>query len=41
MSQIEERLAALGLELPRPPTPIANFLPFRVQGFEMVQPICE
>lgn len=32
MSQIEERLAALGLELPRPPTPIANFLPFRVQG---------
>lgn len=32
MSRIEERLAALGLELPRPPTPIANFLPFRVQG---------
>ena len=32
MSQIEERLAALGLELPRPPTPIANFLPLRVQG---------
>ena len=32
MSRIEERLAALGLELPTPPTPIANFLPFRVQG---------
>ena len=32
MSRIEERLAALELELPRPPTPIANFLPFRVQG---------
>ena len=32
MSEIEERLAALGLELPRPPKPIANFLPFRVQG---------
>ena len=31
MSRIEDRLAALGLELPRPPTPIANFLPFRVQ----------
>lgn len=32
MSRIEQRLAALGLELPTPPTPIANFLPFRVQG---------
>lgn len=32
MSRIEERLASLGLELPRPPTPLANFLPFRVEG---------
>lgn len=32
MSRIEERLAALGLALPTPPTPIANFLPFRVEG---------
>ncbi len=32
MSRIEDRLAALGLQLPQPPTPIANFLPFRVQG---------
>lgn len=32
MSRIEDRLAALRLELPRPPTPIANFLPFRVHG---------
>lgn len=32
MSRIEERLAAMGLQLPRPPTPIANFLPFRVDG---------
>lgn len=30
MSRIEERLAALGLQLPQPPTPIANFLPFCV-----------
>jgi enamine deaminase RidA (YjgF/YER057c/UK114 family) len=32
MSRIETRLAELGLKLPRPPTPIANFLPFRVSG---------
>ena len=32
MSAIEDRLAAMGLELPRPPTPIANFLPFRRHG---------
>ncbi len=32
MSPIEERLAALGLELPMPPTPIANFVPFTVTG---------
>jgi len=32
MSRIEERLAAMGLELPTPPTPIANFLPYRVEG---------
>ena len=30
MSRIEERLAALGLALPTPPTPVANFLPFRI-----------
>jgi enamine deaminase RidA (YjgF/YER057c/UK114 family) len=32
MSQIEARLAELGLELPTPPTPIASFLPYRVHG---------
>lgn len=32
MSRIEDRLAELGLELPAPPKPIANFLPFTVQG---------
>jgi enamine deaminase RidA (YjgF/YER057c/UK114 family) len=32
MSAIEDRLAALGLVLPQPPTPIANFLPFRWHG---------
>ncbi len=32
MSRIEQRLAALGLELPVPPTPIANFVPFRLAG---------
>jgi enamine deaminase RidA (YjgF/YER057c/UK114 family) len=32
MSLIEERLAALGLELPVAPTPIANFVPFTVTG---------
>jgi enamine deaminase RidA (YjgF/YER057c/UK114 family) len=32
MSVIEDKLAALGLKLPSPPTPIANFLPFRVLG---------
>lgn len=32
MSRIEDRLAALGLELPRPPIPVANFLPFRRHG---------
>ncbi len=30
MSRVEERLVALGLALPQPPTPVANFLPFRV-----------
>lgn len=29
-SRIESRLAGLGLELPRPPVPIANFVPFRI-----------
>ncbi|GAA5166436.1 RidA family protein [Viridibacterium curvum] len=32
MSQIEQRLAALGLELPTPPVPIANFVPWTQQG---------
>jgi enamine deaminase RidA (YjgF/YER057c/UK114 family) len=32
MSRIEARLAAMGLELPVPPTPIANFVPFQRQG---------
>lgn len=30
MSRIEEALAARGLVLPTPPTPIANFLPYAV-----------
>jgi enamine deaminase RidA (YjgF/YER057c/UK114 family) len=29
---VEARLAALGIELPPPPVPIATFLPFRVTG---------
>jgi enamine deaminase RidA (YjgF/YER057c/UK114 family) len=29
---VERRLAALGIELPPPPVPIASFLPFRVAG---------
>ncbi len=32
MSRIEAKLAELGLELPRPPVPIANFVPFTVTG---------
>ena len=31
-SRIETRLAELGLELPQPPVPIANFVPFRISG---------
>ena len=31
MSAIESKLAAMCLELPEPPRPIANFLPFRVK----------
>jgi enamine deaminase RidA (YjgF/YER057c/UK114 family) len=30
--EVELRLQALGLKLPRRPTPIASFLPFRVSG---------
>ena len=30
--EVELRLLALGLNLPVRPTPIANFLPFRVAG---------
>ncbi|WP_341677033.1 RidA family protein [Niveibacterium sp. SC-1] len=32
MSRIENALKDLGLQLPTPPTPIANFLPFRRHG---------
>lgn len=32
MSRVEQRLAALGLELPTPPVPIANFVPWRREG---------
>ena len=28
MSQVEDRLAALGVELPRPNAPVANYVPF-------------
>ncbi len=32
MSLVEQRLAALGFELPTPPTPIANFVPYKLHG---------
>lgn len=32
MNRVEARLEALGLELPRPPVPIANFVPFTITG---------
>lgn len=32
MSEMRERLAQMGLELPRPPVPIANFMPFTRTG---------
>jgi enamine deaminase RidA (YjgF/YER057c/UK114 family) len=32
MTRIEARLSELRLELPRPPVPIVNFLPYRVSG---------
>ena len=32
MSRIEDRLAALGVTLPQPNTPIANYVPFVRQG---------
>jgi enamine deaminase RidA (YjgF/YER057c/UK114 family) len=32
MSSVEDLLATLGLVLPTPPTPIANFLPWRRSG---------
>lgn len=32
MSQIEERLAELGIELPRPNAPVANYVPFVRMG---------
>jgi enamine deaminase RidA (YjgF/YER057c/UK114 family) len=30
MSRVEAKLAEMGLELPAPPTPIANFVPFHL-----------
>lgn len=32
MSQVEQRLAALGLELPNPVAPVANYVPFVRMG---------
>jgi enamine deaminase RidA (YjgF/YER057c/UK114 family) len=32
MSQIEQRLRALGIELPSPPAPVASYVPFTVSG---------
>jgi enamine deaminase RidA (YjgF/YER057c/UK114 family) len=32
MNRIEAKLSELGLELPRPPVPIANFVPFAITG---------
>jgi len=32
---IDARLAELGLELPTPPTPIANFIPWRREGSQV------
>lgn len=32
MSSIEERLGALGLTLPEPASPVANYIPFTVSG---------
>lgn len=32
MSRIEARLAELGLQLPTPPVPVANFVPFSTSG---------
>ena len=32
VDEVELRLSALGLSLPECPTPVANFLPFRVSG---------
>ncbi len=32
MSEIRKRLADMGLELPTPPTPIANFVPYTIVG---------
>ena len=43
MSRVEERLAELGLALPAPPRPIANFVPWRRHGTLVVLAgqICE
>jgi enamine deaminase RidA (YjgF/YER057c/UK114 family) len=32
MSKIEDKLREMGLELPQPPLPIANFVPWRLHG---------
>jgi enamine deaminase RidA (YjgF/YER057c/UK114 family) len=36
MSKVEERLAALGVSLPVPATPVANYVPFVVTGALLV-----
>ncbi len=35
MNEAEERLAKLGLELPAPPQPVANCVPFRLAGDQL------
>ncbi len=32
MSQIEQRLGALGLSLPAPPAPVASYVPYTISG---------
>ena len=32
MSQVEDRLKALGIELPAPVAPVANYVPFVISG---------
>jgi enamine deaminase RidA (YjgF/YER057c/UK114 family) len=35
MSQIEERLAELGIDLPEPPAAAGNYLPWRISGNQL------